>query len=90
MCGRPQLVTPVGGVPDWLTDGVNAFIAEDVSARSIEVALERALAQRQRWPEMGLAARQAFEAKRDPDPVGTLVKILDETVKHRGAKAVSF
>jgi len=90
MCGCPQLVTPVGGVPDWLTDGVNAFIAESVSAGAIQVALERALAQRHRWPEMGLAARQAFEAKRDPDPVGTLVRILDETVKHGGATTGSF
>lgn len=77
MCGRPQLVTPVGGVPDWLTDGVNAFIAKDVSAEAIKAALERALAQRYRWPEMGLAARQAFEAKRDPDPAATLLAIVD-------------
>ncbi|MFM8886578.1 MAG: glycosyltransferase family 4 protein, partial [Chthoniobacterales bacterium] len=31
MSGRPQLVTPVGGVSDWLTDGVDAFVAENVS-----------------------------------------------------------
>jgi len=77
MCARPQVVTPVGGVEDWLTDGVNAFIAKDVSAPAIKAALERAMAQRHRWPEMGLAARQAFEAKRDPDPVATLLAIVD-------------
>lgn len=79
MCERPQLVTPVGGVDDWLTDDVNAFIAKDVSAEAIEAAFERAMTQRHRWPEMGLAARQAFEARRDPDPVGTLLAIVDES-----------
>jgi len=76
-CGRPQLVTPVGGVDDWLTDGVDSFVAKDVSARAIEEALVRALAERHRWPAMGVAARQAFEAKRDPDPVQTLLGIVD-------------
>jgi glycosyltransferase involved in cell wall biosynthesis len=77
MAGRPQLVTPVGGVSDWLTDGVNAFIAEGVSVDAIESALSRAFRQKDLWSEMGQAARSAFEAKRDPDPVRTLVGIVD-------------
>jgi glycosyltransferase involved in cell wall biosynthesis len=77
MAGRPQLVTPVGGVSDWLTDGVDAYIADGVSVDAIESALRRAFRQRERWPEIGQAARSAFEAKRDPDPVRTLVGIVD-------------
>lgn len=83
MAGRPQLATAVGGVPDWLTDGDDAFIAEDVTVESIEHALRRALSFRNKWPEMGRAARRAFDAKRDPDPVGTLVGILERAAKPR-------
>jgi glycosyltransferase involved in cell wall biosynthesis len=83
MAGRPQLVTAVGGVPDWLTDGDDAFIAEDVTVESIEHALLRALSSCNKWPEMGRAARRAFDAKRDPNPVGTLVGILEEAVGKR-------
>lgn len=83
MAGRPQLVTLVGGVPDWLTDRVDAFIAAEVTTESIEVALRRALASRDKWPEMGRAARQAFDAKRDPSPVGTLVEVLERAAEPR-------
>ena len=83
MAGRPQLATAVGGVPDWLTDGDDAFIAEDVTVESIEHALLRALSSRNKWAEMGRAARRAFDAKRDPNPVETLVGILEEAVGKR-------
>lgn len=77
MAGRPLLVTPVGGVADWLTDGVNAFVAEDVSAKALEKALYRVHSARAQLPQMGEAARNAFESRRDRDPVGTLMEILD-------------
>jgi glycosyltransferase involved in cell wall biosynthesis len=76
MAGRVQLVTPVGGVGDWLTDGRDAFVADEVSSAGVERALRRALAVRERWPGMGQAARQAFEQEREHDPVGRLMGIL--------------
>lgn len=84
MCGRPLLATRVGGVDDWLQDGVSAFLAAAASVDSVAEALKRALDERRRWPEMGLAARAAFDSKRDPDPVGTFVGLLD------GAAAASL
>lgn len=83
MAGRPQLATAVGGVPDWLTDGDDAFIAAEVTVESIEHALRRALSSRDKWPEMGLAARRAFDAKRDSNPVGTLVGVLERAAQPR-------
>lgn len=80
MCGRPLLATRVGGVDDWLHDGVNAFLADAASVDSVAEALWRALDERERWKEMGLAARAAFDSRRDPDPVGTFVGLLDEAV----------
>jgi glycosyltransferase involved in cell wall biosynthesis len=83
MAGRPQLATAVGGVPDWLADGEDAFIAEDVTVESIEHAFRHALSSRNKWPEMGRAARRAFDAKRDANPVGTLVEILERASSPR-------
>jgi glycosyltransferase involved in cell wall biosynthesis len=77
MFSRPLLVTPVGGVADWLTDGVNAFVASEVSVDAIEKALRRAMDAREAWPAMGMAAREAFEAKRDTDPIRMLVGVVD-------------
>ena len=86
MAGRPQLATAVGGVPDWLTDGDDAFIAEDVMVESIEHALLRALSSRNKWAEMGRAARRAFDAKRDANPVGALVGVLEEAITRQEAR----
>lgn len=85
MAGRVQLVTPVGGVGDWLTDDRDAFIADEVSSTAVERALQRALANRERWPEMGRAAREAFGKRRDCDPVGKLMRILDRAAAGKPA-----
>ena len=78
MFARPLLVTPVGGVSDWLEDGVSAFVAKKVSVDAIEEALRRALSARDHWDQMGRAARKSFEAKRDPEPLAGLIRIVDE------------
>lgn len=80
MCGRPLLATRVGGVDDWLQDGENAFLAGATSVELVEEALRRALTNRKHWREMGLSARATFDARRDNDPVGTFVRILDSVV----------
>jgi glycosyltransferase involved in cell wall biosynthesis len=78
MAGRPQLVTPVGGVSDWLTDEVDAFVAADVSSDAVEATLRRALAARARWPEMGRTASESFFARRDRHPLQTLMDVVDK------------
>lgn len=75
--GRPVLATPVGGVSDWIVDGVNGYVAPDVSAAAIAATLIRALAERARWPQLGSAAHRTFVTHRDPDPAGTLLNIVD-------------
>ena len=42
----------------------------------LRLALERAWENQHWWAEMGEAARAACLAKRDPDPVGTLLRLL--------------
>lgn len=42
--GRPSVVTPVGGLPEQVTDGVDGTVATDVSAGALADAIARAAA----------------------------------------------
>jgi glycosyltransferase involved in cell wall biosynthesis len=58
MCGRPSVVTKVGGNAEVVEDGVNGFLAAP-DEDSIDAALEEAWARRGELREMGeLAARR--------------------------------
>jgi glycosyltransferase involved in cell wall biosynthesis len=78
--GRPVLATPVGGVSDWIVDGENGYVAADMTIPAITDALQRALTERARWPVLGAAAHATFAARRDPDPVATLLAVVDAAV----------
>jgi len=80
MCGRAVLATPVGGVSDWIEDGVSGFIAPQISVEALRSTLARALLQRKNWAALGAAARRHFEQKREPDPVGSLLRSVDSTI----------
>jgi glycosyltransferase involved in cell wall biosynthesis len=49
LCGRPSLVTRVGGNADWVEDGVTGFIAEAPTIHHLRLALEQAWQARDRW-----------------------------------------
>jgi len=51
--GNPVVVTRVGEIPDFLTDGRNAFIAEPDSPESFAGKLDEALSDYQRAKEIG-------------------------------------
>ena len=76
ICGRAALVTRVDGNPEWVEEGKTGFLAEAPTVHHLRLALERAWENRDRWAEMGEAARAACLAKRDPDPAGTLLRLL--------------
>lgn len=42
--GRPSVVTPVGGLPEQVTDGVDGVVAKDVSPKALADAIEQAAA----------------------------------------------
>jgi glycosyltransferase involved in cell wall biosynthesis len=86
LCARPALVTRVDGNPEWVDDGETGFIAEAPSVHHLSLALERAWEARDRWQEIGNAARAQCVVKRDPDPAGALLKLL-ESVSHTGGVA---
>lgn len=86
LCGRPVLVTRVGGNSDWVEEGVTGFIAEAPTVHHLRLALEQAWQARDRWQAMGRAARASCLAKRNPDPCGSLLKLLLEVGQNAGKR----
>jgi len=56
-CGLPVVVTSVGAAPDLIQEGQNGFLFPPQDSAAMVTALEAALTARQRWPEIGAAAR---------------------------------
>ena len=83
LCGRPAIVTDVGGNAEWIADGVSGYVAEAASSRSFGHALERAWSDRSDWEIRGRAAHNAADTKLDRDPGRTLLDILERAVSKR-------
>ncbi len=81
MCGRPSVVTDVGGHSEIIEEGVEGFIAEAPTVSSFENALERAWSNKNRWQEMGKAAHSKITSKLDLTPERTL---LNKSLLHNG------
>ena len=86
MCGRPGIVTSVGGNAEVVEDRVTGFLATPVED-SLDVALEDAWAGRHELREMGrLAAiriRELVSSNPAQDFAYTLLEIVDELVDAR-------
>jgi len=81
-CGRPAVVSDVGGNIEWVGDGVEGFIADAPTVRSFGAAMERAWHQRQHWETMGRNAGDRLAKNRDPAPGETLLEILVQAVEN--------
>ena len=86
-CGRPAVVTNVGGNAELCLDGETGFVAAAAAVPSIAVAMERAWEHRQDWPRMGEAARARIETQLPRDPVGLFCERLRACAE--GAEASS-
>lgn len=75
LCGRPAVVTDVGGVTEWVSEPDTGFVAEAASARSIGNALERAWSARAKWAEMGKQAHLVAKSRIDRAPGQTLIAL---------------
>jgi len=56
VCGRPSIVTDVGGISEWVKEGREGFLAPNATATDFALALQRALAVADEWEAFGIRA----------------------------------
>lgn len=78
-CGRPAVVTAVGGCAECVDEGETGFVSGAVSVEGIHQALERAWEQREAWEAMGREAARRMASRYPADPVGEFAGLLDAT-----------
>jgi L-malate glycosyltransferase len=83
ICGRPCVVTDVGGHTEWVQEGSEGFIAEAASVHSFGNAMERAWQQRHQWRELGLQANKKALQLYGEDPAKTFFDVIQQLVKDR-------
>jgi L-malate glycosyltransferase len=76
LCGRPAVVTDIGGSTEWIDEGKTGFIAAATTSQSFQSALERAWSSRSQWKEMGEIAHKSAIERTDRDPGNTLLRHL--------------
>jgi glycosyltransferase involved in cell wall biosynthesis len=76
LCGRPAVVTDVGGNTEWIDDGETGFVAEGATARSFGAALERAWLANAEWQKMGRKGREKALVRFDKSAGKSLLNIL--------------
>jgi glycogen synthase len=74
LSARVSILTNVGGHAEVVTDNLTGFIARDPEPAALAEAMERAWAARDRWREMGEAARERMLSFLPDDPVGDFVE----------------
>jgi glycosyltransferase involved in cell wall biosynthesis len=78
LCSRPAVVTDVGGTTELVRHNFNGFVAAGADFSCLDQALDLAWAERTRWQEMGLRAREAAAAFAPPNPVEVFCRTLME------------
>jgi glycosyltransferase involved in cell wall biosynthesis len=75
-CGRPAVVTDVGGNTEGCVDNETGFVALAPSVPLLADTLERAWDRREDWQHMGQAARAWAESQIPRDPVAVFCERL--------------
>jgi glycosyltransferase involved in cell wall biosynthesis len=82
LCGRPCIVTNVGGNAELVEDNVSGFIASAPNEACLDEAMERAWARRDEWQEIGEAAGRRVRTVVPPDPVTDFIQELHNNSSH--------
>jgi glycosyltransferase involved in cell wall biosynthesis len=81
ICGRPCIVTDVGGHKEWIQEGREGFIADAASVNSFGNAMERAWQQREQWQQMGMQAHHKALQLYGNDPAQIFFDAIQQLVK---------
>ena len=76
LCGRPAVVTDVGGNAEWIEESHTGFVAEAPTAKSFGAALERAWQSAADWQKMGIKAHENAIHKFDRSPGKSLLEVV--------------
>lgn len=79
-CGRPAVVTDVGGNAELCIDNETGFVARAATVSCFNDALQRAWDRREEWLRMGQAARARVEDQMPIDPVALFCERLKACV----------
>jgi glycosyltransferase involved in cell wall biosynthesis len=86
LCGRPAMVTDVGGNAEWITEGEDGFIAKGDSVAEIFNAMECAWAAQGKWHLLGQTAHAAATARFIPQPgkqlLNEIISSVPESLDH--------
>jgi len=69
LCGRPCIVTDVGGNAEIIEDNITGFVARAPTPECLDEAMERAWQRRNEWAAMGRLAREHVKKYVSRDPV---------------------
>jgi len=86
LCGRPCIVTDVGGNRELVRDGVNGFLAKAPTVELLDEAMNRAWESRRHLKEMGEIAAADVRKFVSPDPAEAFVRELESLVDGAGHK----
>jgi L-malate glycosyltransferase len=75
-CGRPAVVSDVGGNAECITEAETGFIAESPTEKSFGAAMETAWIARSSWEAMGQKAHDVAISKFDKHPEQSLLSIM--------------
>src|SRR5262249_57889837 len=80
LCGRPAVVTDVGGNAELVSDGVTGFVAKSATLAGIRDALERSWMERNSWAEIGARAHEWSTRVLDPPPGDVVASAIIEAM----------
>jgi glycosyltransferase involved in cell wall biosynthesis len=83
LCGRPAIVSDVGGNQEWVTEAQTGFVAEAPVIGLARAALERAWSARESWKAMGLQAHKFATARISGSSIPGLLDVVLEASRHK-------
>jgi glycosyltransferase involved in cell wall biosynthesis len=76
LCGRPAIVSDVGGNQEWVTEAQTGFVTEAPLVGPARSALERAWSARQSWKAMGVQAHKCATDRISDPSIPNLLEVL--------------
>jgi glycosyltransferase involved in cell wall biosynthesis len=89
LCGRPAIVSDVGGNQEWITEMQTGFVAEAPVIRLARAALERGWCARDRWNAMGVRAHRFATAKINDRNIPGLLDVLTQASQYKRPEDVA-